>query len=71
MMQHIEQGRRTEIDALNGALLREGKALGLSLPYNEAVVAVVKGLEKSRRQLLHEPPIDYAQREADAAAGRI
>ena len=66
MMQHIDQGRRTEIDALNGALVREGKALGLALPYNETVVAVVKGLEKSRRQLLHEPPHDYARLEAEA-----
>ena len=68
MMQHVEQGRRTEIDALNGALVREAKALGLAVPYNEAVVAVVKGLEKSRRQLLHEPPRDYAKLEADAEA---
>jgi hypothetical protein len=29
---------------------------------------VVKGLEKSRRQLLHEPPRDYARLEAEAAA---
>ena len=68
MMQHVEQGRRTEIDALNGALVREAKSLGLAVPYNEAVVAVVKGLEKSRRQLLHEPPRDYAKLEADAEA---
>lgn len=68
MMQHVEQGRRTEIDAINGALVREARALGLSVPYNEAVVAIVKGLEKSRRQTLHEPPIDYKQREAEAEA---
>ncbi len=37
-------------------------------PDREAVVAVVKGLEKSRRQQLHEPPIDYAEREAQAEA---
>ena len=66
MMQHVEQGRRTEIDALNGALVREARALGIPLPYNEAIVAVVKGLEKSRRQRLHEPPIDYARREEEA-----
>ncbi|MEO8132599.1 MAG: ketopantoate reductase family protein [Betaproteobacteria bacterium] len=66
MMQHIEQGRRTEIDALNGALVREAKALGIATPYNEAVVAVVKGLEKSRRQMLHEPPRDYRKLEEDA-----
>jgi 2-dehydropantoate 2-reductase len=75
MMQHIEQGRRTEIDALNGALVREARALGIATPYNEAVVAIVKGLEKSRRQALHEPPRDYkkleqeAQREAGLKAG--
>jgi 2-dehydropantoate 2-reductase len=66
MMQHIEQGRRTEIDALNGALVREAKALGIATPYNEAVVAVVKGLEKSRRQALHEPPRDYKKLEEEA-----
>ena len=66
MMQHVEQGRRTEIDALNGALVREARALGIAVPYNEAIVAVVKGLEKSRRQRLHEPPIDYAKREEEA-----
>jgi len=27
---------------------------------------VVKGLEKSRRQRLHESPIDYAKREEEA-----
>jgi len=63
MMQHVEHGRRTEIDALNGALVREARALGIAVPYNEAIVAVVKGLEQSRRQRLHEPPIDYARRE--------
>jgi 2-dehydropantoate 2-reductase len=66
MMQHIEQGRRTEIDALNGALVREAKALGIATPYNEAVVAVVKGLEKSRRQKLHEAPRDYKKLEEEA-----
>jgi 2-dehydropantoate 2-reductase len=66
MMQHIEQGRRTEIDSLNGALVREARALGISTPYNEAVVAVVKGLEKSRRQTLHEPPRDFKKLEQEA-----
>lgn len=68
MMQHVEQGRRTEIDALNGALVREAKALGLAVPYNEAVVALVKGVERGRAQLLHEPPRDYKQLEAQAEA---
>lgn len=68
MMQHVERGQQTEIDALNGALIREAQALGVPVPYNEAVVAIVKGVEKSRRQLLHEPPRDYARLEAEAQA---
>lgn len=67
MFQHLEAGRRTEIDAINGALVREARALGIPVPYNEAVVAIVKGQERSRRQALHEPPIDYAALEAAAA----
>ena len=72
MMQHMEQGRRTEIDSLNGALVREAKAMGIATPYNEAVVAIVKGLEKSRRQTLHEPPRDYKklEEEAEKEAGK-
>lgn len=68
MMQHVERGQRTEIDSLNGALVREAKALGMAVPYNEAVVAVVKGVEKSRRQKLHEPPRDYKKLEEEALA---
>jgi len=51
MLQHIEQGRRTEIDAINGAIVREAKTLGIAVPYNEALVSIVKGLEKSRRPM--------------------
>jgi 2-dehydropantoate 2-reductase len=69
MMQHIEQGRRTEIDALNGALVREAGALGIPVPFNEAVVALVKGLEQSRRQMLHEAPRDYKKLEEAAERG--
>ena len=50
MMQHVEQGRRTEIDALNGALVREAASLGLSVPYNDAIARAIKGLEKQRMQ---------------------
>ena len=68
MLQHLEQGRRTEIDAINGALVREARALGLDVPCNETLVAVVKGLELSRRQALHGPQPDYEAAEAAALA---
>jgi 2-dehydropantoate 2-reductase len=37
MLQHVKAGRRTEIDALNGALVREAEALGVPVPFNEAL----------------------------------
>ena len=45
MLQHLESGRRTEIDALNGALVQRGRALGIATPFNEAIVLIVKSLE--------------------------
>lgn len=66
MLQHMERGQRTEIDAINGALVREAKALGIATPYNESLVAIVKGLERHRRQI-HGPAIDYEALEAEAA----
>ena len=42
MLQHMEQGRMTEIDAQNGAVLREGKTLGIPTPWNHAITLMVK-----------------------------
>ena len=46
MLQHIQSGRATEIDALNGALVRRAKALGIACagqPHHRRLA--VKGLE--------------------------
>lgn len=64
MLQHIEQGRITEIDALNGALIREARALGIPTPYNEALTALVKGREFASRRAVTEPDVDYDALEA-------
>lgn len=69
MLQHVEAGRRTEIDALNGALLREAAALGIATPYNEALVALLKGRELHQMRKIHEPDLDYAAWEARIARG--
>lgn len=45
MLQHIEAGRRTEIDSLNGAVVRIARELGLAVPFNEALTLLIKGLE--------------------------
>lgn len=45
MAQDLMKGRQTEIDYLNGYLVREAQRLGLSLPKNEVVCALIKMLE--------------------------
>ncbi len=47
MLQDVLARRRTEIDALNGAIARLGRELGIPCPLNEACTALVKGLEHS------------------------
>jgi 2-dehydropantoate 2-reductase len=47
MLQDVEVGRPTEIDYLNGGIARFGRELGVPTPLNEAVWALVKGLEAS------------------------
>ncbi len=50
MLQHLESGRRTEIDALNAALVQRGQDLGIATPFNEAIVLIVKALEAVARR---------------------
>ncbi len=47
MLQDIEGGRQTEIDVINGAVVREAEARGVDVPLNRAMVALVKGYERS------------------------
>jgi 2-dehydropantoate 2-reductase len=68
MLQHIEAGKRTEIDALNRAAVRFGRASGIPTPYNDALSLLVKGVESASRQAVHEAPIDYDELERLAAA---
>ena len=49
MLQHIESGRETEIDALNGALVEKARLHGIATPINEVVVQVIKGREAALR----------------------
>jgi 2-dehydropantoate 2-reductase len=47
MLQDVEARRATEIDYLNGGIVRFGRELGVPTPLNEAILALVKGLETS------------------------
>jgi len=46
MLQDVEAKRRTEIDTLNGAVVREGKKYGVATPYNEEITYLIKALEQ-------------------------
>jgi 2-dehydropantoate 2-reductase len=48
--QDILRGRPTEIDALNGAIVRESEREGLDAPYNCAVTLLIKALEQKKGQ---------------------
>jgi 2-dehydropantoate 2-reductase len=47
MLQDVEARRETEIDYLNGGIARFGREHGVPTPLNEAILGLVKGLEKS------------------------
>lgn len=68
MLQHMELGRRTEIDALNGALVREGAVLGVPTPFNEALAMLVKGCEAYHARRVAGTVLDEPALEAAAAA---
>jgi 2-dehydropantoate 2-reductase len=44
MLQDIEHGRPTEIDAINGVIVCEARRLGVPVPLNEAVWRLVRGM---------------------------
>jgi 2-dehydropantoate 2-reductase len=47
MLQDVEAKQQTEIDFLNGGLVRFGREQGVPTPLNIAVTALIKGLERS------------------------
>ena len=50
MLQDVEARRPTEIDYLNGGVARFGREQGIPTPLNDAVTALIKGLEASWAQ---------------------
>jgi 2-dehydropantoate 2-reductase len=47
MLQSLEKGSITEVDFINGAVVRWGCRLGVATPVNAALVACIKGIERS------------------------
>jgi 2-dehydropantoate 2-reductase len=46
MLQDFDRSRETEIDFINGAIVREAAALGIPVPVNRAVTRLVKALDR-------------------------
>ena len=48
MLQDFDKGRETEIDFINGAIVREAAALGVPVPVNATMTRLIKAREKAR-----------------------
>jgi 2-dehydropantoate 2-reductase len=46
MLADMDAGRRTEVDAINGAVVRAAERAGVDVPLNRALLALVKGWER-------------------------
>ena len=49
MLQDILNGRQTEIEMMNGAIVREGKALGIETPVNLALTNLITYLSRKKK----------------------
>jgi 2-dehydropantoate 2-reductase len=47
MLQSLEKGSITEIDFINGAVVRRGQQHGVPTPVNSTLVACIKGIERA------------------------
>jgi 2-dehydropantoate 2-reductase len=45
MLQDVQAGRRTEVDFLNGAVVRMGQKLGIATPANDALASLIRAHE--------------------------
>jgi len=46
MLQDVENGRRTEVDAINGAIARLGAEVGVPTPLNATMANLIRALEE-------------------------
>jgi 2-dehydropantoate 2-reductase len=50
MLQDFDRGRQTEIDFMNGAIVREAAELGIPVPVNAAVARLVRAIDRFRAE---------------------
>lgn len=49
MLQDIMNNKKTEIDMINGAIVREGAKIGLKMPVNKTLTGLIKYFEKNSK----------------------
>lgn len=54
MLQDVLKKKRTEIDFINGVIVREGQGYGIPIPVNSLLTRLVKTIEASYRQTVDE-----------------
>jgi len=54
MLQDIEQHKRTEVEYMNGAIVRLGKVHGIKTPVNETIYNIIKTLERMNEMPIFE-----------------
>lgn len=47
MVQDLESGRRTEIDFLNGAIVKMGYETGIETPFHQSIVSLIHARERA------------------------
>jgi len=52
MLQDVLKRKMTEIEAINGAIVREGKALGIPTPVNQTLTSLVQGIQETYKERL-------------------
>lgn len=55
MLQDILKGRPTEIDVINGAVVRKGAENGIPTPVNQMLTELIKALEATRSERINPP----------------
>jgi 2-dehydropantoate 2-reductase len=68
MLQDLSKGRRTEIDYLNGYVVRKAREIGLAAPVNAALVRMVREIETGQRPIAVENLEELARQVEPALA---
>jgi 2-dehydropantoate 2-reductase len=48
MVQDMFKGKKTEIDFISGAVVRQGEQIGIKTPVNQTMTYLIKALEETR-----------------------